>query len=142
MEWQIWLIIVVILTIIELVTINLVTIWFVMSGIIAMILSLFVSNITVQFSVFVVGGIILLFTTKPIFTKYLKNQKIKTNIDRIIGMNGIVTEKISKNNLGAVKIDGKEWTAYSDNTINKDEIVKILKIKGVKLKVEKIKEEE
>ena len=138
-QWIIWLILVIILTLIELLTINLATIWFVISGIIAMIISIFVDNYTVQFSVFVIGGVILLITTKPILTKLIRQHKEKTNADRIIGMIGTVTEKITKDKNGAVKIDGKEWTAYADKQIKKGEKVKVLEIKGVKVKVEKEK---
>ncbi len=52
-------------------------------------------------------------------------------------MTGIVTEKIGKNEDGEVKVDGKRWTAYADEKIKKDELVKVLEIKGVKIKVEK-----
>lgn len=138
-QWIIWLILVIILALIELLTINLASIWFVISGIIALIISIFIDNYTLQFSVFVIGGVILLITTKPVLTKMLKQHKEKTNADRIIGMTGIVTEKITKEKTGAVKIDGKEWTAFSDKQIKKGEKVKILEIKGVKVKVEKEK---
>lgn len=141
-QWISWLILVILLTLIELMTVNLATIWFVISGIIALIISIFIDNYTIQFAVFVIGGVILLITTKPFLTKYLKYHKEKTNIDRIIGMTGKVTEKITKNENGAIKIDGKEWTAFADYTINKNERAKVLEIKGVKVKVEKIKEEE
>ena len=136
-QWIVWLILVIILALIELLTINLATIWFVISGIVALILSIFVDNYTVQFSVFVIGGVILLITTKPVLTRLIKEHKEKTNIDRIIGMTGTVTEKITKEKNGAVKIDGKEWTAYADKQIKKGEIVKVLEIKGVKIKVER-----
>ena len=53
-------------------------------------------------------------------------------------MNGVVTEKIGKNFDGEVKVDGKKWTAFADKTINVDSIVKVLEIKGVKIKVERI----
>ena len=62
----------------------------------------------------------------------------KTNIDRIIGMKGIVTEDIIKDNIGEVKVDGKKWSAYADTPIKKGENVTILSINSVKLKVEKI----
>ncbi len=141
-QWASWLVLVILLAMIELMTVNLATIWFVVSGIAALIISIFIDNYTIQFAVFVIGGVILLITTKPFLTKYLQSHKEKTNIDRIIGMTGKVTEKITKNENGAIKIDGKEWTAFADHTINKNEIAKVLEIKGVKVKVEKVKEEE
>ena len=136
-QWLVWLIIVILLTLIEVATVNLTTIWFVVSGIIALIISLFVDNYILQFGIFVILGVILLITTKPFLTKFLKQHTVKTNIDRIIGMTGIVTEKIEKNKEGEVKVDGKRWTAYADKPIKKDELVKVLEIKGVKIKVEK-----
>ena len=98
-QWLIWLILVILLALIEVATINLTTIWFVVSGIIALIASLFIGNYIIQFGIFVIVGVILLITTKPFLTKFIKLHKVKTNIDRIIGMTGIVTEKISKNNI-------------------------------------------
>lgn len=136
-QWIIWLILVIILALIEIFTINLATIWFVISGIVALIISLFIDNYTIQFAVFVIGGVVLLITTKPLFYKFINKHKEKTNADRLIGMTGIVTEKITAQKNGAIKIDGKEWTAFSDKTIKKDAEVKVLEIKGVKLKVEK-----
>ena len=139
-QWLVWLIIVILLALIEIATINLTTIWFVMSGIIALIISLFIDNYIIQFGAFVIFGVILLITTKPFLTKFFKKHKVKTNVDRIIDMTGIVTEDIGKNSDGEVKVDGKKWTAYADKPIKKDELVKILEIKGVKIKVEKIGE--
>ena len=132
-----WLIIILFLGFIEAITVNLVTIWFVISGIVSLILSFFIDDFIIQFSVFVILGILLLITTRSWLNKVFKINKYKTNLDRVIGMQGIVTEKITKNSPGEVKVDGKRWMAISDKTINVDNDVKILGIDGVKLKVEK-----
>ncbi len=132
-----WLIIILFLGFIEAITVNLVTIWFVISGIASLILSFFIDDFIIQFSVFVILGILLLITTRSWLNKVFKINKYKTNLDRVIGMQGIVTEKITKNSPGEVKVDGKRWMAISDKTINVDNDVKILEIDGVKLKVEK-----
>ena len=132
-----WLIIILFLGFIEAITVNLVTIWFVISGIVSLILSFFINDFIIQFSVFVILGILLLITTRSWLNKVFKINKYKTNLDRVIGMQGIVTEKITKNSPGEVKVDGKRWRAVSDKTINVDNDVKILEIDGVKLKVEK-----
>ncbi len=134
-----WLSIVVALAILEIATVNLVSIWFVVSGIIAMITSLFTDNIIIQASIFIIFGIIFMLLTKKIIKKIIPNKE-KTNLDRIIGMTGIVISKITKNKSGEVKVDGKIWTAISNTTINENEPVKILEINSTKLKVEKIKE--
>lgn len=132
-----WLIIILFLGFIEAITVNLVTIWFVISGIVSLILSFFIDDFIIQFSVFVILGILLLITTRSWLNKVFKINKYKTNLDRVIGMQGIVTEKITKNSPGEVKVGGKRWMAVSDKTINVDNDVKILEIDGVKLKVEK-----
>ena len=132
-----WLIIILFLGFIEAITVNLVTIWFVISGIVSLILSFFIDDFIIQFSVFVILGILLLITTRSWLNKVFKINKYKTNLDRVIGMRGIVTEKITKNSPGEVKVDGKRWMAISDKTINVDNDVKILEIDGVKLKLEK-----
>ena len=67
--WVIWLVVVILLAIVELTTINLVSIWFVISGCIALIISLFTQNFYIQFASFVVLGIIFLVLTKPILNK-------------------------------------------------------------------------
>lgn len=140
-QWIVWLIIIVILTFLEMITVGLTTIWFVFSGIIALITSFITDNYLIQFGIFVVLGVILLVTTRPLLQKILKHKKEATNADRIIGMEGIVTEKIAKNAPGEVKVDGKRWTAVADKAIKEDSVVKVLEINGVKLKVEKVEGE-
>ena len=140
-QWYVWLAFIIILTVIECTTVNLTTIWFVVSGLVALIISFFTDNYLIQFGVFVILGIILLVTTRPILKKVIKPKNESTNLDRVIGMDAIVTEKISKNNPGEVKVDGKRWSAYADETIEAGETVKVLKIDGVKLKVEREGEE-
>ena len=55
-------------------------------------------------------------------------------------MTGVGTQAIKKNDDGEVKVDGKKWTAYADKAIKEGNSVKVLEIKGVKIKVEKIGE--
>ena len=136
-QWGIWLLIIVILAILEASTINLTTIWFVISGIGAMILSFFVDDVAIVSTVFAVLGILLLFTTRPLLKRYLPTQRVRTNADRIIGMHGIVTEEIKKNTVGEVKVDGKKWSAVSSTKIPVGTDVTIEAIDGVKVVVRK-----
>ena len=138
--FYIWLAVVILLAIVEIISINLTTIWFVISGVLALFLSFIVDNFLIQFAVFVIIGIVLLITTKPYLERILKSRNIKTNLDRVEGMTGIVTEEITKKSFGEVKVDGKLWTAYTDKRIKVNAMVKILKIDGVKLKVEEVGE--
>ena len=137
MVW-IWLGLVITLTLIEVLTTNLVTIWYIASALIALILSFFVDSYLIQFSVFVILGTILLFTTRDYLLKLIVKRNERTNLDRVVGMTAIVTEEITKKNPGEVKVDGKRWTAISDKKIKVDSTVKVLEIDGVKLKVEEV----
>lgn len=133
----IWLGIAIILAVIELSTVSLVTVWFIASALITLVVSIFIDSILIQVAVFVILGTILLITTRAKLVSMLSKTKEKTNTDRIIGMSGIVTQRITKNKSGEVKVDGKRWTAIAQDTIEEDSIVKILKIDGVKVIVEK-----
>ena len=138
--FYLWLIVIIVLTIIECMTVNLVTIWYVASALVSLILSLFIDSFLIQFGVFAILGTIFLLTTRKALNRLIKNKNEKTNLDRVIGMKGIVTEEIKKNDNGEVKVDGKRWTAYADKRIKVDSIVQILEINGVKLKVKEVEE--
>lgn len=137
MNWIFWLVLVIILTIIELATVNLVSIWFVASGIVAMILSFFIHDQAIVTTIFILLGILLLIISRPIVAKLRSKSGEKTNLDRIIGAIGVVADDILKNEIGEVKVDGKRWSAISKSKLEKGETVKVLKIDGVKLIVEK-----
>lgn len=135
--WFMWLLIIILLTVLEVVTINLVSIWFIISAIVSLFLSFAVDSFYIQFGVFVGLGIILMLLTRPYLVKKLSKKKVRTNFDRIIGKKGLVTEKIEKLKVGEVKVDGKRWSAISKDIIDVGTIVIIEDIDGVKLIVRK-----
>lgn len=135
-----WLIVIIICCILEAITVNLVSVWFIASGIVALIASFFTDSVEIQLGIFVILGILLLITTRKQLQKMVNQKKEKTNVDRILDMTGTVTKEIEKNKTGEVKIDGKYWTAISDETIPVNSIVKVLSINSTKLKVKKVEE--
>lgn len=135
-----WLVLFVILSLFELVTVNLVSIWFAIGAIITTFVSLATDNIMIHLAVFTISSILLLLLTKPFVKKMKKREGVPTNLDMVIGKTGVVTEKIEKDGIGEVKVLGKKWSAYSDKEVEENSKVKVLSINGVKLKVEKIKE--
>lgn len=135
-----WLVLFVILALFELVTVNLVSIWFSLGALITTFVSLVTDNIMIHLAVFTISSILLLLLTKPFVKKMKKREGVPTNLDMVIGKTGVVTEKIEKDGIGEVKVLGKKWSAYSDKEIEENSKVKILSINGVKLKVEEIKE--
>lgn len=137
MNWIFWLVLVIVLSFVEIATVSLVSIWFVASGIVAMILSFFIEDTAIITTIFILLGIFLLVISRPIVNKLRSKDNEKTNLDRIIGETAIVTEDIKKNVVGEVKVDGKKWSAVSKEKCLKGDTVKVLKIDGVKLIVEK-----
>ena len=141
MDAFIWLAVIVICLIIEAVTLGLTTSWFAGGALIAFIASLFRVPIAIQFFLFFIVSLALLFLTRPIAIKYFNKDRIKTNVDTLIGKQAVVISEI--NNLkgeGTVILEGKEWTARSNakhEILEDGMVVKILRIEGVKLIVEK-----
>lgn len=136
-----WFVTFVVLLFIEIITVNLVTIWFAIGAVAAMITAHFTNSLLIQIIVFTVVSAIILALTNPIAKKLRKLDVEATNSDRVIGKEAIVTKKISKNNYGEVRVLGNYWTASSNETIKEDEKVIVKGIDGVKLIVVKKEEE-
>ncbi|WKY48709.1 NfeD family protein [Eubacteriaceae bacterium ES3] len=142
-----WIVLTIIFLVIEVATAGaMVSIWFFVGALAAMLADYLGANVVVQFLVFFVVSLALLFLTKPFIKKYVRPVLSKTNADRIINEHGIVTEEI--NNLlgkGAVYVDGKHWTAKNidgDKIISVDVEVEIIEIQGVKVLVKELNKQE
>lgn len=131
-----WLTVFIVLLFLELCTVNLVSIWFAIGSFASFFVSFFTDNMILQMIVFIVVSVVTLLVTKP-FVKKVKANKTMTNLDRVIGMEAVVTEDIFKFHVGEVKVDGKKWSAKSDDELTKGEVVLVEKIDGVKLIVKK-----
>lgn len=144
-EPLIWILIAVIFAVIEGFTMGLTTIWFTVGGVSACIIALLGGPLLLQIAVFLIVSIILLYFTRPLAEKRLKIGHEKNNIDQIIGQTGLVIEDIEPYHTGQVKINGMIWTAIAkdkNENISKGELIKVIKIEGVKLIVERVKGEE
>lgn len=132
----VWLILAIIFIIIEAITVGLTTIWFAAGALIALLLSLLKAPAIAQVAVFLIVSLVLLGTTRKIFVNKLKTGSEKTNVDALVGEEGVVLEDITPHNTGLVKVKGQSWTAVAsdkDATISKGETVKVKAIEGVKL---------
>ena len=138
--WKFWLIVAGICFVIESFTIGFLVFWFGIGALAALVASLFISNIWIQSLIFIIVSSLLLIFTKPIVKKFVKEKDIiPTNVYSIIGKEGIVVESIDTiNGVGKVKVNGELWSATSLENIEKGTKVKVLKVNGVKLEVEKL----
>lgn len=140
--WQIWLIAAGIFFIFEMITVGFLIFWLGIGAILAMIVSLFTNNIVIQTAVFVVSSTILIFATKPLVSRFTKNdKKVSTNVYSIIGKKGIVTEDINIiEGTGQIKVNGEVWSAIcnGNSTISSGTEIEVKEIRGVKALVEPI----
>lgn len=130
MLW-IWVGLVISLSLIEILKKNLVTIWYVGSAIIALLLSFFIDNYFIQFLVFAILGSILMFTLREKVLILLK-QKFK---EKLIDKKGIVVEEVRKNKFGKVKINKRKYIATSNKKINVGHFIKVVEINGTILTI-------
>lgn len=132
----IWAAAIVVFLILEAVTVGIVSIWFALGSICALIAALLGAPTWLQIAWFVVISVAALLLTRPIVKKYVNGRKQATNADRVIGMKATVREAV--NNLaaeGSVLCDGKEWSARSSDgsAIPSGTVVVVETIEGVKL---------
>ncbi len=66
-------------------------------------------------------------------------KKVRTNIDAIIGRQGIVLKSIAKNVDGRVKVGNEQWRARAEENIKEGDEIVVISVSGVTLIVEKIK---
>lgn len=131
-----WLAALIILAVVEAATVTLVSLWFALGALAALITSFFVQNIWIQFAVFLVVSLVTLLVIRPLTRRYVAPKQVATNADRAVGAEGVVTQAIDNRNAqGQVTVDGSVWTARSDpeEPIPEGATVRVLRIEGVKL---------
>lgn len=137
-----WLIAFIVLIIIEAATMNLTTVWLAVGAGAAYLFALLGFSFAIQFTVFAVVSLILLFFTKPAAQKYASRHFVKTNVDQLVGQTAKVTSVINNTEgYGAAVLNGMEWTAVSSDDsviIEPGERVIVKEIRGVKLIVAKL----
>ncbi|HHV31093.1 MAG: NfeD family protein [Ruminococcaceae bacterium] len=134
----IWLAVIVAAAIIEGSTAQLVSIWFVIGGLGALIAQLCGAELWLQTVIFAVITLLTLLATRPLVKKLLRVKHVDTNVGRYIGKVGIVTAEINNQlGTGQVNVMGSIWTARStDNSIVPVGCsVQVKEIEGVKLMV-------
>ncbi len=138
---MIWLIAFLGLLLVEFLTVGLVSIWFAIGALGALITSFFTDYVLIQTIVFVIVSIVALIATRPLMKKFKAVGFEPTNADRVVGKVAEVTKAIKPNEYGEVVIYGTEWMAVSEETIKVGAKVVVEKIDGAKLIVRKEGEE-
>ena len=136
--WLIWLAMMVLFGVVEMATVNLVSIWFVGGSLAAMIAALAGAGIWTQLILFLVTAGALLSCLRPFVRKYVTPNRTATNADMALGREAYLTESVDNiRGTGALKLDGKVWTVRSadQQILPEGTLVKIVRLEGVKLYV-------
>ncbi|MEZ3496420.1 MAG: NfeD family protein, partial [Lachnospiraceae bacterium] len=115
----IWVVLLIVFLVLEAVSVQLVSAWFAVGALAALIANLCGLHVVWQIVLFLAVSAICLVATRPLVKKLTAAKIQKTNADRCIGAEAVVLEEI--NNLeptGQVKAVGNVWTARSaDNSV-------------------------
>lgn len=132
-----WMVILILCIVIEVLTLGLTTIWFAAGALVAIFAALLYAPIFVQVILFLLVSLTLLFFTRPIAVKYFNRDRVKTNVESMVGRQAIVTGEIDNvQATGQVTVSGQEWSARSwDDKVRipAGAVVVVVAISGVKL---------
>ena len=133
----VWVVLMIGFLIVEGVAPGLVSIWFALGALAALISALLGAQVWLQALWFVLVSVLARVATRPLAKKYVNSRTQATNADMLIGQECIVTETIDKlRGTGAVSVAGKVWTARTDEPekiIEEGTVAVVERIEGVKL---------
>lgn len=132
-----WLVLLICCIVIEALTMGLTTIWFAGGALIAIFAALLQAPIFVQVILFFLVSLLLLFFTRPLAVKYFNKDRVKTNVESMVGRQAIVVGDIDNVQCaGRVTVAGQEWSARSCDDgvrIPVGAVVRVAAVSGVKL---------
>lgn len=123
-------------------TVTMISAWFALGALASMITALCGGELWLQMVVFFAVSIAFLLMLRPLARKHFTPKIVKTNVDSIIGTQGVVLEEIDNIAAkGRVKLGSMEWSARSTSgtPIPSDSLVKVDRIEGVKVFVTAVK---
>lgn len=143
MFW-IWLVVIVACVVVEICTVDLISIWFAIAGVIPFILSATTKlGYEWQILIFVVVSAALILSLRKVTMKWFFKNNEKTNVEALVGQQHKLLEKADFETAGIIKINGVEWSVVpsGDKAIAKGKTIEVLEVKGNKLVVKEVKKE-
>ena len=145
MTWKIvWLVLMLVFLIAEGATAAMVSLWFVLGSLAALITSLLGGEVWLQFVVFFLVSAVSLALLRPLTRKFVNPRITSTNVNALPGTKGLVSEAIDNvRGQGQVKLSGVVWTARSSDgqPIPEGALVRVDRIEGVKAFVSPVREQ-
>ena len=138
MIWDVilWLVALVLFFMAEAATVAVVSLWFAGGSLVAMLAAALGAPFWLQILLFLAVSVGLLLLLRPVMRKYVNPRLTRTNVDAVVGSQGIVMEDIDNlQNRGRVKLGGMEWSARSADgqVITAGTVVVVNKVEGVKV---------
>lgn len=132
-----WLVILIVAICVEVGTMGLTSIWFAGGALIAVIGAVLSFPVWLQVMLFLVVSLVLLVFTRPVAVKYFNKDRVRTNVESMIGRQAIVVSEIDNlQGIGQVTVGGQEWSARSEDdskNLTVGTVVEVVDVNGVKL---------
>ncbi|MCM1507068.1 MAG: NfeD family protein [Ruminococcus flavefaciens] len=136
MNILIWATAVVVFVVLEIMTVQLVSVWLAVGAFVTMLATYFMKDLSfaVQLAVFIIVSAVLLAVTFPLMKKFRKKEYVPTNAELNAGKKAVVIEEINtRTGTGRVTLNGVDWKAVSDEIIPAESIVTVKSVQGAKL---------
>ncbi len=139
-----WIGVAVVFFILEAATVQLVAIWLAVGALVTAIPAYFGVPFWGQFAIFAVVSALALLATRPLVKSFLRTKRERTNLDRVVGQEGVVLSAIPEGGFetGRVHALGLDWSAVSGDAqaLPAGARVRIERIDGVKLVVSPVQQ--
>ncbi|MGN1101997.1 MAG: NfeD family protein [Huintestinicola sp.] len=114
MMYILWIIVMVAAVLVEAASFALLSIWFAVGALAALVAAILGAGTGVQIGVFLAVSVILLAATRPLLKKFMPKKYIPTNGELDLGKTAVVIEKIDgMTGTGRVRLEGVDWGAVS-----------------------------
>ena len=132
-----WVAVMLVAIVVEVSTVQLVSIWFAGGALISTILAIFKIPFVWQIGAFAIMTTILLVLSKFVFKKKIEVKDTKTNSDSLVGLELLVISRVTDKTVGEGKVRDVVWTVITNDTtpIESGEYAVIKEIIGNKLLV-------
>lgn len=138
-----WFLLFAVLMVLEIITMNLWSLWFAGGAIAAALAACLKAPFPVQLLVFAGVSLVFLFFVRPTAVKYFNKKRAQASAEKMIGRQAIVISEINnRQGIGQVTVGEKEWSARSRNeeeTLPIGSVVIVRDVKGMRLIVEEKK---
>lgn len=132
-----WLIAIVVFGLAEAATTALISVWFMVGGAAALVVSLFTNSFGIQMLVFAVVSAAALCIMVPTLVKRRREHKapVTNGAPLNIGKQGVVLKAITPGGVGRVRVDGLDWQAVAELPLPEGTTVRVESAEGATLRV-------